>query len=81
VGVRTLLRSSGLSTALYVGDDVTDLDAFRALGEMAAGGELGRAMRIGVRSDEGPPEIEREADGVVDGPDGVRLLLDSLLGE
>lgn len=81
VGVRALLRSSGLSTALYVGDDVTDLDAFRALGEMAAGGELGRAVRIGVRSDEGPPGIEREADGVVDGPDGVRLLLDSLLGE
>ena len=80
-GVRALLGGSRLSSALYVGDDVTDLDAFRALGEMAAGGELGRAVRIGVRSDEGPPEIEREADGVVDGPDGVLLLLDSLLGE
>ena len=45
-----------------------------------AGGELGRAVRIGVHSDEGPPEIDREADGVVDGPDGVRELLDSLLG-
>jgi trehalose 6-phosphate phosphatase len=81
VGVRALLRDSGLSIALYVGDDVTDLDAFRALGEMAAAGELRRAVRVGVRSDEGPPEIEREADGVVDGPDGVLLLLDTLLGD
>jgi trehalose 6-phosphate phosphatase len=81
VGVRTLLRGSGLSAALYVGDDATDVDAFRALGEMAAAGQLASAVRIGVRSDEGPPEIAREADGVVDGPEGVRLLLDSLLAD
>jgi hypothetical protein len=36
-------------------------------------------VRIGVRSDEGPPEIEHEADLLVDGPGGVHRLLESLL--
>jgi trehalose 6-phosphate phosphatase len=65
--------------ALYVGDDATDLDAFRALAEMTQAGELAAAVRVGVGSDEGPPEIGEEADAVVDGPDGVRRLLDALL--
>jgi trehalose 6-phosphate phosphatase len=81
VGVRTLLRGSALSAALYVGDDATDLDAFHALGEMVEAGELEASVCVGVRSDEGPPEIDREADGVVDGPDGVRVLLESLLAD
>jgi hypothetical protein len=36
-------------------------------------------VRVGVRSDEGPAEIEREADLLVDGPAGVHRLLESLL--
>ena len=34
---------------------------------------------MGVRSDEGPPELEQEADVMVDGTDGVRELLRTLL--
>ena len=56
-----------------------DLDAFRALAELTAEGRLQTAVRIGVRSDEGPAEIEREADLLVDGPPGVYRLLESLL--
>ena len=42
-----------LAAAVYVGDDVTDLDAFRGLTELrSAGGWL--ALRVGVRSDETP---------------------------
>ena len=39
--------------------------------------ETGRidALCVGVRSDEGPEAIEREADLVVDGPEGVSDLL------
>ena len=79
MGVRRLLRDAGAGCALYAGDDATDLDAFRALGELVDEGELEVAVRIGVDSEEGPPEIAQEADAVVAGPDGVRDLLLSLL--
>ena len=42
-------------------------------------GRLGTAIRVGVRSDEGPPALEEEADAMVDGTDGVRELLRALL--
>ena len=78
VGVQTLLRGADVDTALYAGDDNTDLDAFRALGELVDQGQLRTAVRIGVRSDEGPAEIEQEADAVIDGPPGVQRLLEAL---
>ena len=42
-------------------------------------GRVQTAIKIGVRSDEGPPELEREADAMVEGTDGVRALLQSLV--
>jgi trehalose 6-phosphate phosphatase len=78
-GIVHLLGDRDLSAAIYVGDDVTDLDAFRGLGELTERGRLGHAVRIGVRSDEGPPQLEEEADAMVDGTDGVRDLLHALL--
>jgi trehalose 6-phosphate phosphatase len=77
--VQRLLRDVDVDAALYAGDDVTDLDAFRALASLAESGRLKTAIRVGVRSDEGPPEIAREADVVVDAGDGVRALLAALL--
>ena len=65
--IASFLRDSDVDVALYVGDDVTDLDAFRSLTELVEEGVLSRAIRVGVASDEGPPEIVREADVVVDG--------------
>jgi trehalose 6-phosphate phosphatase len=67
--VRELIRRGGIDVALYAGDDRTDLDAFDALGD---------GVRVGVRSDEGPPEIVERADLVVDGTDGVLRVLESL---
>jgi trehalose 6-phosphate phosphatase len=78
-GVVALLRDRDLLAALYVGDDTTDLDAFRGLTELVDTGRLGQALRIGVRSDEGPAELEEEADVMVEGTDGVRDLLRALL--
>jgi trehalose 6-phosphate phosphatase len=78
-GIVGLLRDSDLVAAVYVGDDRTDLDAFRGLGELVEMGRLGTAIRVGVRSDEGPAELEEAADAMVDGTDGVRQLLRALL--
>lgn len=79
VGVERLLRGADVDVALYVGDDNTDLDAFRALRDLVADGELRQAIRVGVRSEEGPSEITAQADLVVDGTDGVRSLLEALV--
>jgi trehalose 6-phosphate phosphatase len=79
IGIRNLLADADVAHAMYAGDDATDLDAFRALADLAAEGRLQTAVRVGVRSDEGPAEIEREADLLVNGPGGVHRLLESLL--
>jgi trehalose 6-phosphate phosphatase len=78
-GIVSLLRDKHLAAALYVGDDTTDLDAFRGLTELVEGGRLGTALRVGVHSDEGPSALAKEADVMVDGTDGVRELLQALL--
>ncbi len=74
-GITRLLDGAGLSVALYAGDDRTDLDAFGGLRALVAAGQLQRAVCVGVRSDETPPELEAAADLMVDGPAGVRDLL------
>jgi trehalose 6-phosphate phosphatase len=60
--VRELLSQRGLGRALYAGDDTTDLDAFDALDGL----EL--AVRVAVASNEGPAELRKRADVIVDGP-------------
>jgi trehalose 6-phosphate phosphatase len=78
-GIVSLLRDRDLAAALYAGDDTTDLDAFRGLGELVEMGRLGTAVRVGVRSDEGPSALAQEADVMVEGTDGVRDMLQALL--
>jgi trehalose 6-phosphate phosphatase len=78
--VRTLVEEYRPEKAMFIGDDTTDLDAFRELEELREEGELKEILRIGVASDEGPPEIETEADIVVDGVDGVGKVLRALVG-
>jgi len=78
-GIVGLLRDTDLAAAVYVGDDTTDLDAFRGLKELQEMGRLGYALRVGVRSDESPSALQDEADTMVEGPDGVRELLRALL--
>jgi trehalose 6-phosphate phosphatase len=72
--VRRLLREAGVNRALFAGDDTTDLDAFRGLREAA----LEVAVCVAVASEEGPEDLQRQADLVVDGPAGVLALLREL---
>ena len=77
-GVRRLLDGRDLAVGLYVGDDLTDLDAFAALRGLVSEQSLGAAVCVGVRSDETPAQLEACADLLVDGPRGVRELLTAL---
>jgi trehalose 6-phosphate phosphatase len=76
--VRSLLAETDVAAALFGGDDTTDLDAFVALAEMADDGELETAVRVAIASAEGPAELQRRADLVVDDPDGFVDLLRAL---
>lgn len=80
-GVKAFLEGLELSGALYAGDDVTDLDVFRALEELRESGRLVHVVRVGVSSEEAPEEVLSEADVVVEGTEGVRELLSLLLAE
>jgi trehalose 6-phosphate phosphatase len=79
LGIATLLRGVPLDQALYVGDDTTDLDAFRGLRELVQMGSLNGALCVAVISEESPPELSPEADISVEGTGGVRELLEALL--
>jgi trehalose 6-phosphate phosphatase len=79
LAVRHLLADAGARFALYGGDDATDLDAFDALDALVAAGTLDGAVRVGVRSKEGPRDIVARADLVVDGVDGFGRVLYWLL--
>jgi trehalose 6-phosphate phosphatase len=76
--VEAALDERPVARALYAGDDRTDLDAFRKLRKLDEEGRI-EAVCIGVRSSEGPPEIVRDADIVVDGPPGLVELMQSLV--
>lgn len=84
-GISDLLHTAAaeagesMSAAVYVGDDMTDLDAFRGLRALVDSGELGAAICVAVTSEETPPELVSEADLKVDGQSGVRSLLEALL--
>jgi trehalose 6-phosphate phosphatase len=79
--VRTLVEEYAPERAMFIGDDTTDLDAFRELVALREEGTLREILRVGVASEEGPPEITSEADFVVDGVEGVSEVLRALLGE
>jgi trehalose 6-phosphate phosphatase len=76
--VRELTNLASPRAALYAGDDVTDLDGFAALTALVEEGGLEEAVRVGVRSDEGPREIVEQADLVVDGVEGMQQVLAEL---
>lgn len=78
--IESLLTGSAATTAMYAGDDRTDLDAFAALDRLAGSGRLGTAVRIGVTSAEGPGEIAERADVTVEGPEALIPILAALAG-
>jgi trehalose 6-phosphate phosphatase len=79
--VRTLVDEYRPKKAMFMGDDTTDLDAFRELERLREEGSLEEILRVGVASEEGPQEIRVEADLGADGVEGVGRVLRALLGQ
>lgn len=78
VAVSRLVREHPVEHAAFVGDDMTDLDAFDALRALADNGALLTALCVGVTSEEQPERLAAAADVMVEGPRGVTELLASI---
>lgn len=78
IAVARLVRGHAIAHAAYVGDDMTDLDAFEALRELRSAGDLKTVLCVGVASEEMPRKLADAADLLVDGPAGVTELLKSI---
>ena len=76
--VRTAAARHGLRGIVVLGDDLTDLDMFRAARALReASGARTAAIAVGSR-DEVPPEVFAEADASGPDPAGVVALLETL---
>jgi trehalose 6-phosphate phosphatase len=69
-----LIREYALAGAVFLGDDVTDIDGFRALRRLTAEGVC-RGVAIAVRHAEAPVHLTAEADIALDGVEQVPELL------
>jgi trehalose 6-phosphate phosphatase len=76
--VRRLLDGREVTAALFAGDDRTDLDGFAALEEMREEGRLEAIVRVGVASEDGPPEVVERAEVAVGGVAGFTEVLAAL---
>ncbi|MEO7000965.1 MAG: trehalose-phosphatase [Ktedonobacterales bacterium] len=82
VAVATLIAERGLRSAIYLGDDTTDIDAFRALRRLTAAATAAQpfvGVSIAVLQEEAPPALAAEADltlpSIAAVPDLLRWLL------
>ncbi len=64
--IRELASDLGLRGVVFFGDDITDIDAFRALREMRAAGDAA-TLRVGVLGPDTSPKVLDEIDLSVDG--------------
>ncbi len=69
-----IAREKGLKRLLYVGDDTTDVDAFRAISKLVREGVL-EGAKVAVYHADTPAELFDAGDFSVDGVEGVEDLL------
>jgi len=76
-GTVVRILAKGADAACCFGDDLGDVPAFKALGELAQSGMT--VVRVAVADDESPRLVSDMADLVVDGPLGALELLREML--
>jgi trehalose 6-phosphate phosphatase len=72
-----LVEEYGLDTAVFLGDDVTDVDAMKAAHQLRENGRC-YALSIGVRTDHTPASVLAHSDFLADGVDDVADFLEHL---
>ena len=75
--LRNLVRERGLNGAIFIGDDLTDLDALVALKEMRDQGGI-RGLGVAVVDEDTPEELVRAADYALRGVSEVEEFLERL---
>ena len=82
VAITELLQgTTGISSAIFVGDDLTDLDAFAALDELVSSGGLSSAGKVAVLSGETSElGLAERADICLGGPAEVADLIREVAG-
>lgn len=76
--VAAIVADTGARRVLYVGDDHTDADAWRAMREMVADGRLDRAWCVLADCAEVDPSVRAQADESVAGTNGAMALMRDL---
>ncbi|MFH1560892.1 MAG: trehalose-phosphatase [Chloroflexota bacterium] len=72
--LRQLVTEYGLKGVICLGDDVTDVDAFKAVHALSSQGRC-KGLALGVLGQNTPPDIEQEADLLLRGVPEVEELL------
>ncbi len=72
--VRELIESYHLRAAVYMGDDVADIDAFDAMRTLSRGAEF-QGLALGVVGEETPPNVAKRADLLLRGVSEVETFL------
>ena len=78
--LRSVVERHGLRGLLVLGDDVTDVDMFRAAAELRASGTLSAAILAVGGGREVPASVAAAADGMLASPAEVVRLLELLAG-
>ncbi len=77
-GVLSLAEERGLRGAIYIGDDLTDVDVFVAFHRTEP---ALRGLAVGVVGEETPPEVAEEADLTLNGVSDVERFLRQIAAE
>ena len=72
--VRELIESYHLNAAVYIGDDVSDIDAFDTMRTLSHGAEF-QGLALGVVGEETPPKVAESADLLLRGVSEVEAFL------
>lgn len=79
--LQSVVTRHALRGLLVMGDDVTDLDMFRAASDARAGGRLSAAILVVGGAGEVPPTVSAAADALLPDPRAAALLLAALAAD